>query len=855
MMSPYFFSASDNPGTIITQVQLQGTNYDEWARAMWTALRAKKKFNFVDGTVKQPADDSADLEDWWMVNSMLVSWIQNTIELNLRSTVTYTEVAKLLWDDIKERFSVRNGPRVQQLKYELANCKQRGMTILNYYGKLKMLWEELSNYEQSPACLCAVYGGVQSHILSTEPLPKLNRAYAIVIQEEQVQSMTRAKEEQSEPVAFAVQAAHGSHDNRDKSSILCTQCNKTGHEASSCFQLMGYPEWWGERSKATRNAGRGRDNSQQNGGNNGGGRGGPARANAAQVATGSNNPSGELLESAASGLSSLSSEQWNTLLNLLSSDQCFQNCDVCFRAKQCRDKFVLSNNKASNICELIHCDLWGPYRTASSCGAHYFLTIVDDFSRGVWRLSYQLNSEHLSPSSRPSSCSHAQSLPTAITAEVEPAFFAEAVRDPRWRKAMKSGLQALENNNTWTVVSLPPGKRAIGCKWVYWIKYNADGTVERYKACLVILGNKQVKGIDYTETCAPVAKLVIVQTFLVVAVARNWELYQIDVHDAFLHGELNEEVYMRLPPGSTSNESKMVCRLRKSLYGLKQAPHYWFAKLVATLKTYDFAQSSSDYSLFTLYRDSIHLLVLVYVDDIIVSENNSEAIRVFKMYLSDCFYIKDFGPLKYFLGIEVARNPTGIFLSQRKQINLSFRYTARVVLFSSSAFSIYATTAGATLGISSVGSSLSEGNPGQGVVLISVVTCNFMGGVILIRQAARYLGVLYLGGLSCLDPLLYPGNLRNNTQLRSPLLWPSIVPWQQLHTALHLAANPVFHERTKCIEVDCHFVRDEIQRRNIRPAYVSTTIQLVDVFTKALGSKEFEFLLRKLGICDLHAPT
>ena len=139
MMSPYFLSASDNPGTIITQVQLRGTNYDEWARAMRTALRAKKKFGFVDGTVKPPADDSADLEDWWMVNSMLVSWIQNTIEPNLRSTVTYTEVAKLLWDDIKERFSVGNGPRVQQLKSELANCKQRGMTILNYYGKLKML--------------------------------------------------------------------------------------------------------------------------------------------------------------------------------------------------------------------------------------------------------------------------------------------------------------------------------------------------------------------------------------------------------------------------------------------------------------------------------------------------------------------------------------------------------------------------------------------------------------------------------------------------------------------------------------------------------------------------------------------
>ena len=183
----------------------------------------------------------------------------------------------------------------------------------------------------------------------------------------------------------------------------------------------------------------------------------------------------------------------------------------------------------------------------------------------------------------------------------------------------------------------------------------------------MILGNKQVEGIDYTETFAPVAKLVTVRTFLAVAAARNWELHQMDVHNAFLHGELNEEVYMRLPPGFTSNESGMVCRLRKSLYGLKQAPRCWFAKLAAALKTYGFAQSSSDYSLFTLHRDNIHLLVLVYVDDIIVSGNNSEAIRVFKMYLSG-FYMKDLGPLKYFLGIEVARNPTGIFLSQRKYV-------------------------------------------------------------------------------------------------------------------------------------------------------------------------------------------
>ncbi|XP_073051665.1 uncharacterized protein [Primulina eburnea] len=127
----------------ITQVQLRGENYEEWARAMRTALRAKKKFGFIDGSVKEPPDDSTEQEDWWTVNSMLVSWILNTIEPALRSTITYMEIAKELWDDIKERLSVGNGPRVQQLKSELAECKQQGATIMNYSGKLKMIKEKL----------------------------------------------------------------------------------------------------------------------------------------------------------------------------------------------------------------------------------------------------------------------------------------------------------------------------------------------------------------------------------------------------------------------------------------------------------------------------------------------------------------------------------------------------------------------------------------------------------------------------------------------------------------------------------------------------------------------------------------
>ena len=110
--SVYTLHSNDNPGNIITQVQLKGENYDEWQRAVWTALRAKKKFGFVDGTVKQPTEDSPEIEDWWTVNSMLVSWVLNTIEPTLRSTISHVENVRDLWDDIKQRFSIGNGPRV-----------------------------------------------------------------------------------------------------------------------------------------------------------------------------------------------------------------------------------------------------------------------------------------------------------------------------------------------------------------------------------------------------------------------------------------------------------------------------------------------------------------------------------------------------------------------------------------------------------------------------------------------------------------------------------------------------------------------------------------------------------------------
>ncbi|XP_019100164.1 PREDICTED: uncharacterized protein LOC109132671 [Camelina sativa] len=130
---------------------------------------------------------------------------------------------------------------------------------------------------------------------------------------------------------------------------------------------------------------------------------------------------------------------------------------------------------------------------------------------------------------------------------------------------MRKEVDALEITKTWVLTHLPPGKHVIGSQWVFRIKYRADGNIERYKARLVALGNKQIEGVDYKDTFSPVIKMTTVRAFLGVASVRGWELHQMDVHNAFLHGDLDEEVYMTPPPGFRTDDKTLVCRLKKSL--------------------------------------------------------------------------------------------------------------------------------------------------------------------------------------------------------------------------------------------------------------------------------------------------
>lgn len=217
IISPYDLTSGDNPGNLISQPLLRGPNYDEWSANLRLALQARKKFGFVNGSIPSPEQDSEDYEDWCANNTLVISWIKLTIVDTLRSSIPYCDTAYDLWLHIQRRFSVKNGQRVQRLKTELANCRQKGMAIEAYYGQLTKLWSSLSDYQRAktPAEIQkereedklhqflmgldeSIYGAVKSNLLSRDPLPTLDEAYNVLTQDEESKLVSKMNEERIE---------------------------------------------------------------------------------------------------------------------------------------------------------------------------------------------------------------------------------------------------------------------------------------------------------------------------------------------------------------------------------------------------------------------------------------------------------------------------------------------------------------------------------------------------------------------------------------------------------------------------------------------------------------------------------
>lgn len=172
---------------------------------------------------------------------------------------------------------------------------------------------------------------------------------------------------------------------------------------------------------------------------------------------------------------------------------------------------------------------------------------------------------------------------TSLPPTTVPFSYQQAVQHKEWQVAMTFEFKALYINKTWDIVPLSKGKCPISCKWVYKLKHKSDGSIERYKARLVVRGFTQKVDIDYNETFSPVINMTTLRSLVCIVVKKGWTLHQHDVNNTFLHGDLHEEVYMKIHLGLDVDGKNLVCKLRKSLYGLKQASRQWYAKLSHSL--------------------------------------------------------------------------------------------------------------------------------------------------------------------------------------------------------------------------------------------------------------------------------
>ncbi|KAM0988950.1 hypothetical protein ACFX2A_013056 [Malus domestica] len=251
---------------------------------------------------------------------------------------------------------------------------------------------------------------------------------------------------------------------------------------------------------------------------------------------------------------------------------------------------------------------------------------------------------------------------------VEPESFEEAEKDQSWQKAMSEEIAMIEKNSTWKLVNRPSDKPVIGVKWIYKIKLNLDGSIQKNKARLVAKGYSQQPGVDFNETFAPVARLDTIRTLIALAAQKGWKLHQLDVKSAFLNGILEEEVYVDQPQGfEVPNKEDKVYKLNKALYGLKQAPRAWYSEIDSYFSKSGFNKSPSEATLYTKTGENSEMLIVsIYVDDVVFTGNCEEMIEEFRREIMRQYEMSDLGLLHHFLGIGVIQEATGIFIHQQK---------------------------------------------------------------------------------------------------------------------------------------------------------------------------------------------
>eukprot|EP00253_Pinus_taeda_P017693 PITA_17693 len=435
----------------------------------------------------------------------------------------------------------------------------------------------------------------------------------------------------------------------------------------------------------------------------------------------------------------------------------------------------------------------------------------------------------------------ASSLLAQAPVNHDPDTFAEASGHPHWEVAMNEEYHSLLANDTWDLVPLPKGRKLVRCKWVYRTKYGPDGKVDKHKARLVTKGFSQVEGIDYTETFSPVAKMNSIRLVLSLAASLKWEVHQMDVKSAFLQGDLHEEIYMEQPIGFIQTDSSLVCRLKKSLYGLKQAPRAWYAKMDSFLLESGFSRCYSDNTVYTKKVGNSLIILVLYVDDLILTGSDPNLINHVKSSLKKKFEMTDVGHLQYFLGLQVLQSKEGISLSQSKYACDILRHfhmedlpkaAPLLVGFTDSDWAGDPDDRKSTAGyVFTLGSGpITWACKKQAAISLSSAEAEYRGAVEASKEALWLRQILSELGFEQQHP----------TTL-----------WCDNQSAIQLCKDPVQHQRSKHIELHMHFIRKLIHDHVLEVQYCSTDDQVADIFTKALTEAKFTKLRYMLGVQEV----
>jgi len=489
---------------------------------------------------------------------------------------------------------------------------------------------------------------------------------------------------------------------------------------------------------------------------------------------------------------------------------------------------------------------------------------------------------------------------------------------------MDAEYKALMNNKTWTLVPFHGQENIIDSKWIYKTKCKADGTIERRKARLVARGFQQTAGLDYDKTFSPVVKASTVRIILSIVVHLNWEVRQLDINNVFLNGNLKETVFMHQPEGYIDKtKPHHICRLTKAIYGLKQALRDWYDSLRHTLLTWGFQNTKSDSSLFVLRETSHTTFLLIYVHDIIIIGSNNKFLEAFISQLNLTFSLKDLRNLHYFLGIEVHRDNSEMYLKQTKytkdllkKFNMENASSCPTPMVTGRQF----TTEGEPMS-----------NPRlyrQAIGALQYVTNTRLDITFVVNKLAQYMSfpttdhwqgikriLRYLHGTTNLGLQSKPSTdldiarfsdadwatstddrksmagqcvflgetliswssikqkvvSRSSTEseyraladLAAEVAWlrsllaelkvpihRKLVLWCDNLSAKALASNPVMHARSKHIEIDVHYKRDQVLQNEVAVAYVPSADQIADCLTKALTHTRFNILRDKLGVTE-----